>query len=300
MKRPPASYHLPTVNGRLPTAALLAAVLALGAAASAPTHAQNDLVARVSAYVDSYLKQLGSVVAEERYEQRVARVAVATTTTRRTDGGPLEAVLVSDFLLVEVPGEGWLPFRDVFEVNGKPVRDRQDRLAALFLNGTSRSAFEQARRIMSEGARYNIGNVQRNINLPTLAIPLLGSRYRRNFRVRIGRRDDAGTVLEFDETARPTYIATTAGRDLPIRGKFWVNDVTGAVHRTEIEAVDTGITAFIGTAYRRDDALGLLVPERMDERYRRAGDSQQILGTATYSNFRRFSVTTSEDVGPVQ
>jgi hypothetical protein len=62
-----------------------------------------------------------------------------------------------------------LPFRDVFERDGKQVRDRQERLAALFLKGSSRSAFEQARAIMDEGARYNIGNVARNINMPTLA-----------------------------------------------------------------------------------------------------------------------------------
>ena len=78
---------------------------------------------------------------------------------QRGGGGPTETVLVSDFLLVQVPGEGWLPFRDVFERDGKQVRDREERLAALFLKGSSRSAFEQARAIMDEGARYNIGNV---------------------------------------------------------------------------------------------------------------------------------------------
>ena len=62
----------------------------------------------------------------------------------------METVLVSDFLLVQVPGEGWLPFRDVFERDGKQVRDRQERLAALFLKGSSRSAFAQARAIMDE------------------------------------------------------------------------------------------------------------------------------------------------------
>ena len=34
--------------------------------------------------------------------------------------------------------------------------------------GRRRNAFDQARAIMDEGARYNIGNVSRNINMPTL------------------------------------------------------------------------------------------------------------------------------------
>ena len=35
----------------------------------------------------------------------------------------------SDYLLVKAPGgERWLPFRDVFEVDGKRVREREERL----------------------------------------------------------------------------------------------------------------------------------------------------------------------------
>jgi hypothetical protein len=35
----------------------------------------------------------------------------------------------------------------------------------------------------------------------------------------------------------------------------------------------------------------------MDERYRRGGgDATQVTGTATYSRFRRFQVTTSENL----
>ena len=135
-----------------------------------PPTSFGELLDRASRYVESFQRNFGSVVAEERYEQTLRRVIGGNTTSvQRGGGGPMETVLVSDFLLVQVPGEGWLPFRDVFERDGKQVRDRQERLAALFLKGSSRSAFEQARAIMDEGARYNIGNVARNINMPTLA-----------------------------------------------------------------------------------------------------------------------------------
>ena len=114
------------------------------------------------------------MVSEERYEQTIRRAPGANTTSvQRGASGPVQTVLVSDFLLVQVPGEGWLPFRDVFERDGKKVRDREERLAKLFLKGGSRTPFDQARAIMNESARYNIGNVERNINMPTLVLPFL-------------------------------------------------------------------------------------------------------------------------------
>ena len=125
--------------------------------------AQTDvtaLVERAVAYVERFQQNFGSVVSEERYEQRLRRIAVpgGTSVQQRGGGGPQETTLVSDFLLVEVKGEGWLPFRDVFERDGKPVRDREERLASFFLKG-GRNAFGQARAVLDDGARYNIGNI---------------------------------------------------------------------------------------------------------------------------------------------
>jgi hypothetical protein len=210
----------------------------------------------------------------------------------------METVLVSDFLLVQLPGEGWLPFRDVFERDGKQVRDRQDRLAALFLKGSSRSAIDQARAIMGEGARYNIGNVSRNINVPTLVLPFVTAQHRERFSFKAGKRDDRepGTVIEFRETGRPTFISTTGGRDLPASGRFWIDEQDGTVLRTELRAVDTGVEALIVVTYEPDPGIGLRVPVRMEERFRRSRDPMEIRGVATYSRFRRFQVSTSEEV----
>ncbi len=206
-------------------------------------------------------------------------------------------MLVSDFLLVQVPGEGWLPFRDVFERDGRQVRDRQERLSTLFLTGSSRSAFEQARAIMNEGARYNIGNVSRNINVPTLPLPFLLAQNRHRFSFKAGKRDEApGFVIEFKETARPTFISTTNGRDLPVSGRFWVDERDGTVLRTEVDALDTSLDAHFVVTYEPDASIGLRVPVRMEERMRRARDPMEIHGVATYSRFRRFQVNTSEEL----
>ena len=86
-------------------------------------------------------------------------------------------------------------FRDVFEVDGKPVRDREDRLQKLFL-APSPDAYAQLVRIKEESARYNIGSVDRNINLPLFALQFLRAEHRTRSRFKIsgaagvGRRPD--------------------------------------------------------------------------------------------------------------
>ena len=81
--------------------------------------------------------------------------------------------LKSDLLLVRAPaGDRWIEFRDVFEVDGKPVRDRNERLTKLFL-APSASTQQQVDDIAAASARYNIGGVNRNVNLPVLALTVL-------------------------------------------------------------------------------------------------------------------------------
>jgi hypothetical protein len=263
-----------------------------------PPTSLGELLDRASRYVEAFQRNFGSVVAEERYEQTTRRVMGATTTSVQRGGGPTDTVLVSDFLLVQVPGEGWLPFRDVFERDGKQIRDRQERLAALFLNGSSRASFDQARAIMDESARYNIGNVSRNINVPTLPLPFLLAINRKRFQFKSVKRgdDDPGAVVEFRESGRPTFISTTGGRDLPVSGRFWIDERDGIVLRTELHALDTSVEAHITVSYEPDAGTGLRVPVRMEERYRRGRDPVEVRGVATYSRFRRFQVSTSEEV----
>ena len=269
---------------------------AVALACGAGLAAQGDsfaLVVRMSAYVETFQRDFGSMVAEERYEQHVRRSQ--SSVTRQSRGGPDSTVLRSDFLLVRVPGEGWMPFRDVFERDGKKVGDRDQRLADLFLKA-DRSAFDQAQKIMSEGARYNIGNVDRNINLPTLPITFLTPTHRTRFTFTLGKAEDDGQIVEYTETGRPTYVRTTGGRDLPVYGRYWVDAGTGTIQRTEMHAVDTSVEAHITVTYHLDTGTNLWVPSRMEERYHRRNDAWEVVGTAIYSKFRKFQVSTSEEL----
>src|SRR5438128_10002849 len=145
------------------------AAAAMVAAQSAAPVTLDALLARAGAYVTEFEVRFSNVVAEEHYEQ----LAPAATRSSTTSPNFVRRELRSDFLLVKLPDvDSWMPFRDVFEVDGKPVRDRQERLTGLFLQPQA-IAVDQAKKIADESSRYNIGNILRTINVPVLALVVL-------------------------------------------------------------------------------------------------------------------------------
>ncbi len=197
---------------------------------------------------------------------------------------------------MRIPGfEGWLPFRDVFEVDGQRVRDRQDRLVRLFVQTSPSKALENAQAIVRESARYNIGNWRRELNVPTLPLWFLESPNTRRFNFRkVGEDTLSGrrvVVVEYTEIARPTFIKTPLGEDVVSSGRFWAEPTTGRVHRTLLTASIASITVNYAS---RPEVPGLWLPVTMEERYERG--ATLITGKATYGNFRQFQVQTSEQI----
>ena len=101
------------------------AVLLLAAALPEAAFAQNErlaqLLAAVATYVESYEPQLSAMVAEEDYTQIVRR--------GRARG---KQHTISDFLVLKLPGAtNWVGFRDVYSVDGEPVREKEDRFSAI-------------------------------------------------------------------------------------------------------------------------------------------------------------------------
>ena len=277
-------------GARLGAAAVLCALVAADASAQAPLEV---VVERASAYVVRYQRELAMVVAEERYEQEVrypsGRVGSRSADTTQT------TVLRSDFLLVRMPDGAWLPFRDVFERDRRPVRDREERLSRLFLSDPG-TAGAQARRITDESARYNIGNVDRTVNVPTLALTLLTDPLRDGFVFAESGRAGRVRILSYREDRRPTLIRTTGGRNLPISGRFWIDEASGRIERTELLAEDGDIEAKISVFYRDEADAGMWVPVRMEEKYVLKREASEVRGEAGYSRFRRFAVNTREEV----
>jgi hypothetical protein len=249
-------------------------------------------LARLTAYVEAYQREYSALVAEENY--------------RQSTSGPGSRVLRlrSDFLLVKPAGAtGWTSFRDVFEVDGRPVRDREERLKRLFLSETT-AALAQLQAIKEESARYNIGPAVRNINVPLFPLVFLDRANQTRLRFKLaGRHETAGVQawrLEFTEMARPTLVRTDQDADVPMEGWFLVDPLSGAIVESGMTAdVGPGARAELVVRYRRDTTLGLWVPAEMIETYRRYGTigwSTLAEGRATYTNFRRFQVKTDTQI----
>ena len=101
--------------------------------------------------------------------------------------------------------QDWIPFRDVFEVDAQPIRDREQRLARLFLK-PSEDSLEQAYRIQDESARYNLGNMRRTINNPVLAMVVVQAEFQNRFRYSLGKMDPkvgpGVWIVDYHEEAR--------------------------------------------------------------------------------------------------
>jgi hypothetical protein len=111
----------------------------------------------------------------------------------------MRSQLRSDLLLVKAGAAGdWLQYRDVFEVDGQPVRDRTDRLTRLFLDPSASSAGQIAR-IRDESARYNIGDILRNLNVPTFALTFLVPANQPRFKFRRTKERIPATAGDYSE-----------------------------------------------------------------------------------------------------
>ena len=195
-------------------------------------------------------------------------------------------------LLVRAPaGDRWIQFRDVFEVDGKPLRDRDDRLTKLFLK-PSASAQKQVEDITAESARYNIGGINRNVNLPVLALTVLLPDNRAWFSFSRGSKKNApagGTwEIEYREERSGTLIRTTGDQSMPAHGRFTIENATGRVLVSQVLAESRSLKAQIDVTYAPDAAVGLLVPREMRENSSRSRVHDR--GSRLLREFRRYQV----------
>ena len=261
-----------------------------------------EVLSRSTESVNTLHVQLQGVVMEERYEQRVSSRGTGGFGGFQSDGYE-RITLRSDYLLVQPEGaERHFGFRDVFETDGRPVRDREDRLTRLFLSDTP-SAERQIQGILSESARYNLGDIERTINTPTLALLFLSSDYKPRFSFKRAVRESPSLGMEFQEMDNAedvwvveyvetwpwTVVSGRNGRNMPAQGRFWIESRTGGVLMSEVRFEAREFNATIVVAYEFNSELGHAVPTEMRERYQTRSGSR-IDGTATYSDVRRFEV----------
>lgn len=268
------------------TAVFLALVCAAGFPGSAQqAELDNSLPAqlgRLGKYVDQYEHDLAAVVSEETYLQEVSQINGMFGDKR---------LLRSDVLLTKAGDLGWVAFRDVLEVDGKEVGDQKDRLLQLFVKPTSDSK-DLLNKIVAESARLNLGWVNRNINVPTMVLQFARSteQHRSEFK-RGGSTEMMGIEareIRFQEKGLPRIIGTRDGA--AAQGRFWIEEATGRVVKTELRITTGNTNATIIVVYEPQPKLKLWLPTLMTERY--ATPRQPVItGRATYQNFRQFDVT---------
>jgi len=259
---------------------------------------EKALTSAAVKYVAEYEKQFAFLIADEEYTQTVFDADGRKSQSR---------VLKAELFLTYLPADGeWMAVRDVLEVDGEPVKNREDLRALL----AKREELRLVKQLTWRNSRYNLGRVERNFNEPTLPLLLLDRK--RIPRVKFDRKrlekeeDITLATLGFEEKEPPTLVATPSEGAVRAKGEFVLDAATGTVRRTVFQLTRPGIDARLVTSYTKDNKLNLWLPSVFTERYEsssQAGGGMRLAGSAArasreviecvakYTNYRRFEVT---------
>ena len=273
--------------------------------------AVRELVDRASSRVVRFSEAASFLVASEDYTQEVkSRAGSFNLPPTATAGITIEKRrLESEVALVQlIDREVWLLARDVVYVDGKPVPDSQRQRIPSAASTSTDTAVRDFEAIAQAGARFNIGPIQRNLSVPTLALWFLTPKLKQQFEFdHVGREKVEGVncdVISFKELGKG--MLRVNGNPVPASGRYWVASGTGDVVKTELllakiwsdgrKATETrsGGRARIVVTYRFEQAVDSWVPAEMEEFYADAVDrlAEWVVGKAKYSDYRRFGVET--------
>jgi hypothetical protein len=259
------------------------------------TASLETMLERLGNYLRDYESQLSSIVADERFDQRVVFTRAYTGGLPKTDDERKR--LESEIGFIRLPGGvDWLGFRDVRKINGKPLQASKRRVADVL--ASQADVMVQAKAVADASAEHNLG-APRTTNVPTAALDIIHpSRFAAHqFQLRGEEtiRRTRTVVLEFTEKQRPTIVRDPGGQDLISRGRVWIEPSSGAVWRIDwIYEVDERLALTQGPTklsvdFAPNEQLGMMVPVQMREVFSAFGGlDARGDGVAIYSNFRRF------------
>jgi hypothetical protein len=271
---------------------ILIATWATSAFAQQSPPVQLEMVlARASEYVAQYESELGNLIGTEEYVQSSAWMdnsvppRVARKMQRRTS---------SDFLIIQV-GEEWAALRKVNRVDGLKVQESAPAFDQAFESSPQTNAM-LLDNFKRESTEYNLGDVRREINLPTFTLHVLRKKEMSRFvfeRAGTAKIDGVQTwKIRFRETASPSLVVGVKGQPLYSKGTLWIEPETGRVLQTEFEVenpyTSPRVNADIVVTYSPGKNVQVLVPSLMTERYESSYNT--IDCRADYSNFRPFEV----------
>jgi hypothetical protein len=288
--------HATHSRHRWPAAVALLAASGLALAGSAEPPGLADVLRRAGEVVVRHAEESAVLLADESCEQSAFTVVVqgmaigqrgVERSERRRWKAELALVRLSDRRQPAVP---WIEVRDIVEVDGKSLPDREARLERMLQQHPQWKA-KTARDMVDENARFNIGPVRRSINMPSIPLLVLHPFNQQRFTfTKVGEKTVDRVVVwkvAFREDARPALIrAADDGSDMPSAGTFWIDPATGAVVHAELQCGRLSETQ-VTVTYRRHHRFDLHLPVEMVERARDGG-GQWVEGKCRYTNFRRF------------
>ncbi len=247
----------------------------------------GTLLQKAGDYVVRYEEAFRNIMAMEDSEQVFDVVGTSSKFARNPDGHVtasqqrevnrttrrLRSEIAFTMLQGPVP---WTAFRDVIEVDSRPV-GQPGRLEQAFRDSPS-SAFERAAVISRDSRTYSLGPESRNPTMPMVALAYLHPDNRDRFTFERKGRGRSGEVeVAFMEVGRPAFVQDPSGADMPAQGRVLVREEDGAVLRTEVEfrsvGAQRGRSLRVTTLYQPDAGLTLLVPVRMTVVYEAAVDA---------------------------
>src|SRR5579864_188557 len=268
---------------------VLLAVLAAGPGvlARAPLQATphlDDIVTALHHYVHDYEDMLTLIVADESYLQTAYYLG------SRHPIGSTRQTTSEVFFAFTPTSKQWLAVRDVERVDGKAVVNRPDVASML----ASAPAKEVASTLKTYNSRYNLGNVYRNFNEPTLSLELFDTANHEDLAFDLKKLDAGSGVslatLGFRERGAPTLIVDRDQRPVHSSGEVTVEAATGRVRKIVLKAPSEDVISELETTYGHDAKLDLWLPVEFVEHYTANPPDQEIVCRAAYTNFRRFEV----------
>jgi hypothetical protein len=264
-------------------------------------NAQDDLetvLQRATKYVTKYEEDLGNLIGSEDYVQNAAWKGIGG---RGMIVRKMQRRMSSDFLILQVgPGSG---LRKVNRVDGTKVKDELPPLSDAF-DGTPQSNYKQLRRMIEESTQYNIGDVIREINLPTFALAVMRKAEVQRFKFEKTGVDKILGVqtweVRFQEVGTPTLVHGEKLEPLYSNGTLWIEPDSGRILKTELVVENrlnkSPIKARVIVTYEPGKRVPMLVPSLMLEHYET--EANTIDCRADYSNFRAFEVDVKFEIAP--
>jgi hypothetical protein len=252
----------------------------------------KTLLAKAAAYAADYHHRFKVLVAEEHYVQRVGPERPQSSDSATP--GRQERLLKSDYILLRdfAGANSWVGVREVLEVDGESVTTDRERLQAI-LEDTTQPLMSRVRALADQQAKYNLGDLYRTINIPTLPLEFLlpdrQSRFEFKRKGSTTIQERPAWIVSFEERERPTIIRTPDGRDITSSGSFWIDPANGAILRSELrtgQVPGRRLTTIIIVGYTYNSRFDMLLPDDMNELY--LTGRARIEGHATYSNYRRW------------